>query len=106
MVAAWVSVLRNNAFCRAAVALSVQRSSTRNQSISALDHEPDGSAYGSCSSFFLILVGLIVVWAHYSLRATHIDSKAARFKGGVKLLNYWELVFRLDRVPAVFPCRA
>jgi len=41
----------------------------------------DGVIGGFFSSFFLIVAGLVVVWAHYPLQAVHVDHDRATLTG-------------------------
>jgi hypothetical protein len=43
--------------------------------------EPDGGTWGFFFAFFLIVVALVLLWAHYPLRAVQIDKKASVFRG-------------------------
>lgn len=49
--------------------------------VASLAGEPDGAIWGFFSGFAVALVGLILIWAHYPLRATQIDAQKAVFTG-------------------------
>ena len=49
--------------------------------VAAILGEPDGVIWGSASSFFGVLTGLVLLWARDPLRAVHIDGDQATFIG-------------------------
>ncbi len=49
--------------------------------VDAVVGEKEGGIWAFLCSFFLIIAGLVLLWAHYPLQAVHIDDEEAIFHG-------------------------
>lgn len=49
--------------------------------VGAVVGDLEGGIWGFLSFFFLLIAGLVLLWAHYPLQAAHIDNDQAIFEG-------------------------